>query len=204
MFRFNLLGLFSPDRGGRHRDESALRSAQDFERPIQAPQPDLIIIGRGAVKVTASGRVVGVDDTRERYESALRSRVRALSAFMGCQRSRRRNSRLRGAATSSGCLIVLNRRETTYLRRRARNEVQAIVEVDPPRHLANRGELFGEGSLFAKVLKSTVTAEQSARHEKLSREAALHQHRASLQWVLGTWEQMLGLDADQRRRLECS
>jgi hypothetical protein len=180
--------------------------AQDLERPIDARDVRLkgqIVIRRRGFDLWASGRVVGNDEIRDRYESALKSRVDSTVRLYGLSPEQKKKLEVAGRGDIKRMFdraIEVGKR--TALHAGAENGFPANEEDDPPHQLSTRGELFGEGSLFAKILKKTVTKEQSARFEKGAREAALHHHRATLQWVLGTWDQMLGLNSEQHRRLE--
>jgi hypothetical protein len=177
--------------------------AQDIERPFEAREPDLILIGRRDFHVWASGNVVGIEEIRDRYEPALRSRVESAVRLYGLSEEQKKKLHLAGRGDIKRLIDrALEARKQEPPPPGVANDFLPNLQDDPRPPLTTSGGLFGEGSLFAKVLKNIVTREQSARHEKLSREAALRHHRATLQWVLGTWDQMLGLNPDQHRRLE--
>ncbi len=61
---------------------------------------------------------------------------------------------------------------------------------------------FRRGSIFAKAIASTLTAEQFALYEKIESELVLNRHRSTIVWVLGTWDETLKLSAEQHRRLQ--
>jgi len=83
-----------------------------------------------------------------------------------------------------------------------RNEFrQFLKEVWPPR-VDSRGDVFGEGSLFSKVFKTTLTAEQFALFEKVPEDGSLARHRATVAWVASKLETFLKLRPDERRQLE--
>jgi hypothetical protein len=65
-----------------------------------------------------------------------------------------------------------------------------------------RGDVFGEGSIFAKALKTTLTSVQSAQYEKATRDGALARHRATIRWVVATFDTVLELNAVQHGQLE--
>ena len=181
--------------------------AQDIERrPKEAPNVQLrgvIMIGREGFDVRASGRVIGNEEVRERYESALKSRVESTSRLYGLSEEQIKKLQLAGRGDIKRLFDrALEVRQQRLIPVGDENEFLMVVPDEPPHHRAASGTLFGEGSLFAKVLKRTVTKEQSARYEKVSREASIRHHRTNLQWVLGTWDQMLGLTSEQHRRLE--
>jgi hypothetical protein len=183
-----------------------LLAAQDIERPTEAPNVPPrgpIMIGRQGFDLQASGRLVGDDELRERYETALKSRLENTVRLYGLSNEQKKKLLLAGRGDIKRLLDrAFEERNRGPLPWGAENEFAANAQDDPPPRFASSGALFGEGSLFAKTLKTTVTMEQSVRYEKTRREASLRQHRATLQWVLGTWDQMLALNSEQHRRLE--
>ena len=184
-----------------------LMAAQDMERPIEAPDVPprgLIMIGRQGFDLRASGRVVDIEEVRERYESALKSRVENSVRLYGLSEEQKKKLHLAGRGDIKRLIDrAIEARKREPLPPGDENDVSGNRSRRPaaPPYLTS-GKLFGEGSLFAKTLRTTVTKEQAAHYEKVSREAALRQHRATLQWVLGTWDQMLALNPEQHRRLE--
>ena len=59
---------------------------------------------------------------------------------------------------------------------------QFLKEVWPPR-VDSKGDIFGEDSIFSKVFKTTVTADQSAVFEKVPGDRSLARHQATIAWV---------------------
>ena len=179
--------------------------AQDFERPIDARDLRLrgqIVIGR-EFDQRVSGRVPGINEVRDRYESALKSRVDRTVRLYGLTDAQKKKLQLAGRGDIKRLLDrAQDARKKSRMLERDEDEFQAVVPDDRPLHLTPRAELFGAGSLFAKTLKTTVTKEQSSRYEKAALEVSLRHHRTTLQWVLGTWDQTLALNPEQHRRLE--
>jgi hypothetical protein len=180
--------------------------AQDFERPMEAPDVQLrgpIMIGRQGFDLRASGRVVGNEEVRERYETALKSRVETTVRLYGLSAEQKKKLELAGRGDIKRLFDrALEARKRGPVPVGADDELPAVVQDNPTHRLTSSSKLFGEGSLFAKTLKTTVTKDQSDRYEKVSRKASLRRHRATLQWVLGTWDQMLALNSEQHQRLE--
>jgi hypothetical protein len=65
-----------------------------------------------------------------------------------------------------------------------------------------RPELFGQNSLFAKILTRTLTAEQIARYETTMQKERVARHRATIKWVVGSMDNTLELSPAQHRQLE--
>jgi hypothetical protein len=61
--------------------------------------------------------------------------------------------------------------------------------------------VFGESSLYQKVLQETLTKDQAARYELQERERRKFRYEAKIELVLTNFENSLVLRADQRQRL---
>lgn len=70
--------------------------AQDMERLIEAPDPRLILIGRPGFLLSTSGSASGIDEIRERYESALKSRVERTGRLYGLSEDQKKKLQLAG------------------------------------------------------------------------------------------------------------
>ena len=143
-----------------------LAVAQDIERPFEAPDVQLrgpIMIGRQGFDLRASGRVVGNEEVRERYETALKSRIESTVRLYGLSEKQKKKLQLAGRGDIKRLFDrTLEARKKRPLPGGVDDKFPPNVQVDRPHRLTSSGELFGEGSLFAKVLKTTVTKEQSA------------------------------------------
>jgi len=83
-----------------------------------------------------------------------------------------------------------------------RVELQAILQEFQRRAPNSRPDLFGEKSLFSKSLKNTLTVEQFARYQKVTRDGAVARHRTTIRWVVGAMDNTLRLSEEQHRQLE--
>ncbi len=66
----------------------------------------------------------------------------------------------------------------------------------------SRPDLFGDESMFAKVLKSTLTADQLARYQTVTRDEFVAHHRSTIKWVVTNMDSTLRLSPAQHRKLE--
>ena len=73
-------------------------------------------------------------------------------------------------------------------------------EVQPLQNAVNSG-LSGEGSIFAKALRTTLTPEQVARHEQADRDRLLFLYWAKVDLVLELLNHAVGFTTEQRDRL---
>ncbi|MGE5194648.1 MAG: hypothetical protein ACM3U2_19320 [Deltaproteobacteria bacterium] len=82
------------------------------------------------------------------------------------------------------------------------NRIGEILQAMQPLQLAMRTGMFGETSLFAKALRSTLTTEQVERVETADRERRSFRYRAVVAGVVARLDDDLSLRAAQRRQLE--
>jgi hypothetical protein len=62
-------------------------------------------------------------------------------------------------------------------------------------------EIFGEGSIFGKSLKSTLNPEQAAGHEKVVRDRLLYRYQARVDLAMEMLNNNVGFTDEQRERL---
>jgi hypothetical protein len=79
---------------------------------------------------------------------------------------------------------------------------QVVAKVIRSRESVMDADCFGDGSLFSKVLKNTLSREQVAVREKAVKDAATAQHRGTIRWAIGSMEPWLQLSHEQHDRLE--
>ena len=75
-----------------------------------------------------------------------------------------------------------------------------VAEADG--ELQSESDCFGDGSLYSKVLKSTLTPQQVTMREKAAKEASIALHRTTVRWAIGSMEPWLNLSAAQHEKLE--
>ena len=79
---------------------------------------------------------------------------------------------------------------------------QFLHEVARFRPASTTLDFFGDESLFAKVLKNTLSPEQLAVREKSIRDAAKARHQLAIHWAARSLEIWLKLSQEQRQQLE--
>ena len=72
-------------------------------------------------------------------------------------------------------------------------------EIQPLQVELNAG-LFGDDSIYAKTIRRTLSPEQAARFESLSRERTTSRFRATVEWFVAHLDKGLGLTDSQRQR----
>jgi hypothetical protein len=169
-------------------DESAIRAAQLLELDFQTERID---------------RQRGRTDRREQFESALRSRVDRLDRKYGLSEGQRKKLLLTGRVEIKRHLDRAEEleRKLSLVRSDAEDYMKVLEEINTLDRTKSH-DLFDEGTLFAKVLGNTLTKEQTLRYQAIEQRIAAERHQAALKWVLATWDEMLGLSAHQRERLQ--
>jgi hypothetical protein len=160
-------------------------------------------IRRELVERTFPGRSEDVEVIRDRLESALKARVDKLERQYGLSAAQKKKLVVAGRGDIKH---FLDRWEETQseilLTVIGRDAERDLLEDVKSLQLRAQRDLFGEESILTKTLRKTLTAEQSARFEKAAREVILARYRATLMWVLGTLDEMLGLIPRQHQQLE--
>jgi hypothetical protein len=169
-------------------DEAAIRAVQLLELDFQTERID---------------RQRGWTDRREQFESAVRSRVERLDRKYGLSEGQRKKLLLAGRVEIKRHLDRAEEleRKLSLVRSDAEEYIKVLEELNTLARVKSR-ELFDEGTLFAKVLANTLTKEQTLRYQAIEQRIAAEHHQAALKWVLATWDEMLGLSAHQRERLQ--
>ena len=125
------------------------------------------------------------------------SSVRAISL-----KPRRTSSGSPVAATSSGSSIRWRRSSKSSSRCKTIPNTNIWQEIQPLQLELNAG-LFGDDSLYGKTIRRTLSPEQAARFESLSRERKAIRFRATVEWFVAQLDKGLGLtDQDRLRFVE--
>lgn len=78
---------------------------------------------------------------------------------------------------------------------------QNIWQEIQPLQNKYRGRMFGEGSLFSKVLKQLLNEKQLAIMQQLKREQCLFQYQAAVRGVISQFDQFAPITHEKRERL---
>jgi hypothetical protein len=141
------------------------------------------------------------EQVRLRLESRLQSRIDQLHRV--CNLSKEQKNKLSVAGRGDIRRLFAQIDEVkTKLATGGEIKHRFFERVAENRDVLTDKDCFGEGSLYSKVLKSTLTPHQVAVREKTEREASISQHRATIRWALGNMELWLQLSPEQHNQLE--
>ena len=115
----------------------------------------------------------GIDAARVRLESILTARVEKIARQCALTQVQKKKLLLAGRGDIKRMLDrVAEIRARLEGDANDRTRLLALLdELGPPR-VDSSGDPFGEGSIYSKALKKTLTAEQSARYEKVAHDGA--------------------------------
>jgi hypothetical protein len=190
---------------------ASLLAIATMVRSALAQGDDARMADQAAIRA-AQARIIEMDsaigrvdrrEARHRFDSSLKSRVEKLHRRYGLSDIQKKKLVLAGRIDVERFFDRLEELENKLsIRPRDRVEQLKAFNELTALNLVESQDLFGEHSLFSKVLANTLTKEQAARFQVLEREIAVQHHHATLKWVLDTWDQTLGLSAEQHQRLE--
>jgi hypothetical protein len=183
-----------------------LARAQDEDEPkpqVNAEPPRPIMVRDDEFDRWVFSLVGGKDAARLRLESILTTRVEKIARQCALTELQKRKLLLAGRGD-------IKRLFDRVEEMRAKLDgdandpaayLQFIEELRPLR-FDSSGDVFGDGSIFSKTFKTTLTAIQSAQYEKVARDGALSRHRATTRWVVATLDTILELSSVQHGQLE--
>ena len=141
------------------------------------------------------------EQVRVRLESRLKSRIDQLDRV--CTLSKEQKNKL-SVAGRGDIRRLFSQLEDLKSKLAPGGEIgpRFFAAVAEYRDVLTEKDCFGDGSLYAKILTSTLTPQQVAVREKTEREASISQHRSTIRWALGSMEPWLQLSQEQHNKLE--
>jgi hypothetical protein len=143
------------------------------------------------------------EQTRRRLEARLKSRIEQIDR--ACKLTEAQRHKLSVAGRGDIKRLFARIDEVKAKLADARQDVmmrQIAAQAAEGGELVDQTDCFGDGSLYSKVLKSTLTPEQVAVRDKAVKDASIAQHRATIRWAIGSMEPWLKLSPEQHEKLE--
>jgi hypothetical protein len=180
--------------------------AQDEDEPkpqVNAAPPSRVMDREEDFDRWVFSLLGGKDAARRRLESILANRVEKIDRRCALREDQKRKLLLAGRGDIKRFFgRVEEMRATLDGDADDRAKFMEFVDDMRPLRVDSSGDVFGEGSMFAKVFKTALTPLQSAQYEKVTRDGALSRHRATIRWVVATLDTILELSAEEHRQLE--
>jgi len=146
------------------------------------------------------GRFGGSAAARSRFDSALALRIDDLDRAVGVTDAQRRKLTLAGRGDIKRIFDRVEELKRKFLQNQNDPNNNIWQAIQPVQVEVNAGQ-FGEGSLFQKTIKKTLSDVQAARYDSLMRERKLSRYRSTVGWFVVHLDKALGFSDDQRRRL---
>jgi hypothetical protein len=144
--------------------------------------------------------------TRDQFEGVLKSQlaVQVESVTRACELSaaQREKVQLAGEGDLKRLLRMIEQFRAKFLEAgQDPQKINAIYREASVLQMKMQTGIYGDSSLFQKVLRRTLDHKQSARYEQQERERRKFRYEAKIELVLSNLENGLALRAEQRQRL---
>ena len=144
------------------------------------------------------------EPVRRRLESRLKKRIEQVDR--ACKLTPEQRAKLNVAGRGDMKRVFTRMDELSELLsapvQEAGRRKKLLLEFAQKRQEIKETDTFGDDSLFAKVLKSTLTPLQHAVRDQATKEAAIAQHKATIRWAVGSLDTWLRLSPEQHEKLE--
>jgi len=139
--------------------------------------------------------------TPEHLEAQLMLAVKDVDRICGLTEAQQRKLILAGRGDGKRFLdrVAGAKREFDRLRNDPEG-VNEILEYTTPIFASFQAGLYGEGSLFAKTLGTTLTSDQSERYRKARREQMAFRYKAKVALLLAGIDARVGFTSEQHRQ----
>jgi hypothetical protein len=139
---------------------------------------------------------------REQLESLLMLRIGEVERSCSLNESQKKMLLLAGRGDIKHFLnrLAEARRVFDQLRHDQKN-INTIYQETVPLAATLRIGLFGNDSIFAKTIMSTLEVEQAERYQNFLQQRNLFRHQAKVRIAIANMDQTIGFTTDQRRRL---
>lgn len=139
---------------------------------------------------------------KTRLESALLVQIENIDRLCTLTEEQRQKLRLAGRGDIKRLFDRVEQlRKKFQLVKTDQNKINEFFqEVQPFQAALKRGP-FGDGSIFSKTLKSTLTPEQAAQTDLAHRDRRMFEYKARVELVVNLLDENLALRAAERRRL---
>ena len=145
-----------------------------------------------------------LEPSRRRLESRLKARIDHVDR--ACKLTPEQKAKLNVAGRGDMKRVFARMDELSELLtapvQEAGRRKKLLLEFAQKRQEIKETDIFGDDSLFAKVLKSTLTKEQHSVRDQAAKQAAIAQHRATIRWAVGSLDTWLKLSPEQHEKLE--
>jgi hypothetical protein len=144
-------------------------------------------------------RMGGSAGARARFDAALALRIDDLDRSCNLTEAQKKKLKLAGRGDIKRVFDRVDEVKRSY-RQNPLAPNNNIWQAIQPLQLDLNAGVFNDDSLFAKTIRNTLTDDQAARFDSLTRERKLGRYRATVEWFVMEVGKLLGFNHDQRRR----
>ena len=195
--------------GARAQDD--LEPEEDAPAPgpavIQPPQPARFVVHDAQFDQWAFGGFGGQPNAaavRARLDSLLTLMIEDVDRTCGLSDAQRAKLRLAGRGDLKRFFDRVEEKRRKFQDRtqnpRAGNDINAVFQEIRPLQAKLQVGLFGDGSLFAKTIRTILDPKQVAAYEAAVRDKRRFRYRARVESVATMLGNAAGMSTDQRRR----
>jgi hypothetical protein len=145
------------------------------------------------------GRYGGSGGARNKLDSSLLVRIQDLERACGITEAQKQKLRLAGRGDIKRFFDKVEALKRKFQQGQNEPNTNIWQEIQPLQVELNTG-LFGDDSLYAKTIRRTLSADQAARFDSVSRERKSFRFRATVEWFVAHLDKGLGLTDLQRQR----
>jgi hypothetical protein len=147
------------------------------------------------------GNVGGADRVRSRLVSLLTLKVEDVDRACRLSETQKEKLELAGRGDIKRFFDRVDEKRRKFVNvRHDQNQFQEIIQEIQPLQQSVQGEPFGDGSLFGKTLKKTLSGDQAARYAKAAADKRQFRYRAKVALAVAMLDNAVGFTAEQRRR----
>jgi hypothetical protein len=172
------------------------------------PQPPVNVVVRGftaqvqnfdQVDQLVFTRWGGSASARAKLDAALLMRITEVDHACGISEAQRSKLHLAGRGDIKRFYDKVEAVKRKF--QRGQNDPNSNIwqDIQPLQAELNSG-LFGDNSIYAKMIRRTLNPEQSAQFEASERERTTRRFRTTVEWFIAHLDKGLGLSEDQRKR----
>jgi len=145
-------------------------------------------------------RMGGAGIARNRLKAALELHIDEINRFCGMTEPQKRKLQLAGQGDIKRFFDRVDEAKRRYLLVMNDQNHNIWEDVQPLQNALNVG-IFGDESIFAKTVKTTLDSEQAAMLAENEASRSRNRYQVTIDWFVTHIDKMLGMTAEQRSRL---
>ena len=196
-----LVAIVGSSQVARAQDDEVVEDEHATAQPVNAMAAVMIPQAQNFDQMDqwVFGRLGGSAGARTKLDSSLLLRIDDLDRVCKITEAQKNKLRLAGRGDIKRFFDKVEVLKRKF--QQGQNDPNANIwqEIQPLQVELNAG-LFGDDSIYAKTIRRTLSPDQEARFESLTRERTNVRFKATVEWFVAHLDKGLGLTEDQRQR----